>query len=76
MTTSLRDKMASSLGGLAETTKRQLRDIRTTAINSCSSAIKDMDMKRQFDTSTQKLFENGNKKVDELISAKQKELKS
>ncbi len=68
--------MVFSLGGIGEAAKRQLRDIRTAAMNSCTAAIKDIDMKRQFEAATHKLFESNVKKIEDLIASKQKELKS
>lgn len=76
VTTELRERMAAALSPTAEVTKRHLREVRTAAMNSCSSAIKDHDVKRLAEGETQKLYTNLCKKVDEIIAAKKKEILS
>lgn len=74
ITKEVRERVARSFGEQAETSKRIVRDIRTTAINSTATAIKDLDARRQYEGATQKLYAAVLKKIDDLVAAKQKSI--
>ncbi|PJF16500.1 hypothetical protein PSACC_03689 [Paramicrosporidium saccamoebae] len=68
VTKELREKMAKGLSEQAEIAKRIVRDIRTTALNSTTSAIKDLDLKRRVEMSTQKVYSSIMKKIEDQVA--------
>ena len=74
MTKELREKMAKSLRDPGESCKRRIRDIRTSAINAGSAAIKDLNLRRQGELVIHKAYTVACSQVEDLIAAKQKEI--
>lgn len=68
--------MAKGLGEQAEASKRIIRDVRTTVINSTNRVIRDLDLKRQVEVMAQKLYTDMSRKADDLVLLKQKEILS
>jgi ribosome recycling factor len=70
----MRQRLTRAFGDQAETTKKVIRDIRSKAIKSTSTSIKDMDLRRRADAETQQLYTTMVKNIDELVDRKQKEI--
>jgi ribosome recycling factor len=74
MTKELRDKLAKSLAGPSDAAKKDIREIRTKLVNACKEAVKDLNLKKQSDLAVEKLQDEMLKKIDELLSRKQREI--
>lgn len=74
MTKELRENIAKSLYIPAERAKRSVRDVRAELLKSVNGSIKDLNLKKQVDMSMERLFKDTMKKIDDSITAKQKEI--